>query len=51
MIPAQPTLERVKQLQSHTANCYCIEFDPTNRYFATGGADALVNVRLPRHMQ
>lgn len=34
----------MKQLQSHTANCFCIEFDPTNRYFATGGADALVNV-------
>ena len=31
-------------LNAHTANCLCIEFDPTGRYFATGSADALVSV-------
>ena len=31
-------------LQAHTANCYCIRFDPKNRYFATGGADSLVSL-------
>ena len=28
---------KIRSLVAHTANCYCIDFDPTNRYFATGG--------------
>jgi THO complex subunit 3 len=39
-----PTLERVRTLSAHTANAYCIEFDPTGRYFAAGSADALVSL-------
>lgn len=31
-------------LQAHTANCYCIEFDPRGEHFAVGGADAMVSV-------
>ncbi len=30
------------QLECHTTACYCIAIDPLDRYFATGGADALV---------
>lgn len=32
----------VATLEAHTAACYCIAVDPLDRYFATGGADALV---------
>ena len=31
-------------LNAHTANCYCIEFDPKGEYFAVGSADAMVSV-------
>jgi len=31
-------------LCAHTANCYCIEFDPRGEHFAVGGADAMVSV-------
>ena len=31
-------------LHAHTANCYCIEFDPSGEHFAVGGADAVVSV-------
>ena len=31
-------------LQAHPANCICIEFDPTGKYFAVGSADALVSL-------
>ena len=34
----------VHTLQAHSANCYCIEFDPQGERFAIGGADALVTV-------
>lgn len=37
-----PTLKKLCEPVAHTANCYCIEFDVTGRYFATGGADAIV---------
>lgn len=37
-----PDLKPLSILPAHTANCICIEFDPTGNYFATGGADALV---------
>lgn len=29
-------------LEAHTAASYCIAIDPLDRYFATGGADALI---------
>lgn len=32
------------QLQAHTANCYCIDFDPSGNYFAVGSADALISL-------
>jgi len=41
---------KIRSLVAHTANCYCIDFDPTNRYFATGGADALVAIWDVEHM-
>ena len=31
-------------LQGHTSNCLCIEFDSSGKYFATGSADAIVNI-------
>jgi THO complex subunit 3 len=39
-----PELKMQHVLQAHPANCICIEFDPTGRYFATGSADALVSL-------
>ncbi|KAF9896432.1 THO complex subunit 3, partial [Lobosporangium transversale] len=39
-----PAMEEVYALEAHTANCYCLEFDPRGRYLATGSADALVNL-------
>ena len=37
-------MELVHVLQAHPANCICIEFDPTGKYFAVGSADALVSL-------
>ncbi|KAJ3184433.1 hypothetical protein HDU85_001738 [Gaertneriomyces sp. JEL0708] len=37
-----PSFNHVLDLSAHTANIYCVEFDPKGRYFATGGADALI---------
>ncbi len=39
-----PELSTVHVVQAHPANCICIEFDPTGKYFATGSADALVSL-------
>ena len=52
-----PSFKTLHTLQAHTANCYCIEFEPKNRYlaasgwwyyvyryFAVGAADALVSL-------
>ena len=39
-----PELTTVHVTQAHPANCICIEFDPTGKYFATGSADALVSL-------
>ena len=39
-----PDLKQLQSLQGHTANCICIKFDSTGKYFATGSADALVNL-------
>jgi len=39
-----PDLKVLKILQGHTANIYCIKFDPTGRFFAVGSADSLVSL-------
>ncbi|KAI9356297.1 WD40-repeat-containing domain protein [Zopfochytrium polystomum] len=39
-----PSFNLVYTLPAHTANCYCIEFDPKGRYMATGASDALVSL-------
>ncbi|KAI8137063.1 WD40-repeat-containing domain protein [Fennellomyces sp. T-0311] len=39
-----PSLELVHALRGHTANCYCVEADPTSRYLAAGSADASVTL-------
>ncbi|KAF9100305.1 hypothetical protein BGX27_000451 [Mortierella sp. AM989] len=39
-----PSMTEVHALEAHTANCYCLEFDPRGRYLATGSADALVDL-------
>ncbi|KAI1315829.1 hypothetical protein EDD11_000324 [Mortierella claussenii] len=39
-----PTMDEIHALEAHTANCYCLEFDPRGRYLATGSADALVDL-------
>ncbi|KNC97001.1 uncharacterized protein SPPG_07817 [Spizellomyces punctatus DAOM BR117] len=37
-----PQFKPVLDLTAHTANIYCVEFDPRGKYFATGSADALI---------
>ena len=39
-----PSMEAKQTLAAHTAGCYCISFDPTGQYFATGSADSLVSL-------
>mmetsp|Transcript_25471 Transcript_25471/g.71224 ORF Transcript_25471/g.71224 Transcript_25471/m.71224 type:complete len:318 (-) Transcript_25471:351-1304(-) len=39
-----PTMESLHSLKAHTSSCYCIGFDPASKWFATGGADALVSL-------
>ncbi|KAH8416712.1 hypothetical protein KR222_010733 [Zaprionus bogoriensis] len=39
-----PSLEHQMTLKAHPANCICIEFGPTGKYFATGSADAQVSL-------
>lgn len=39
-----PCMEPVWKLQAHTANCYCCTISKSQRYLATGGADALVTI-------
>jgi THO complex subunit 3 len=34
----------IKTISAHTSNIFCIEFDPLKKYFAVGGADALVSL-------
>lgn len=43
-ILSYPELQLQTVLNAHPANCICIEFDPTGRYFATGSVDALVSL-------
>ncbi|KAJ8026055.1 THO complex subunit 3 [Holothuria leucospilota] len=39
-----PDLKTLDVLNAHPANCICLKFDPTGKYFATGSADALVSL-------
>lgn len=39
-----PPYEKLWSLTAHTQNCYCLEFDPKDKYFAVGSADALVSL-------
>ncbi|KAF9405228.1 hypothetical protein BGZ94_003686 [Podila epigama] len=39
-----PSMKEIRIMEAHTANCYCLEFDPRGRYLATGSADAMVNL-------
>eukprot|EP00873_Tetraselmis_striata_P045282 jgi/Tetstr1/465546/TSEL_010215.t1 len=39
-----PSMESVHSLKAHTSNCFCIGFDPAEKYLASGGADALVSL-------
>lgn len=43
-IMSYPEIKPLEVLRAHPANCICIEFDPSGRYFATGSADALVSL-------
>jgi len=44
LVHSYPDLKLTHSLQGHTANCICIKFDPVGKYFATGSADAIVNI-------
>lgn len=39
-----PNLEEVHSIEAHLANCICLEFDKSGKYFATGAADALASL-------
>ena len=39
-----PSLNELMILPSHTAHCICLKFSPDRQHFATGGADALINI-------
>uniref|UniRef100_H2ZMH6 Uncharacterized protein n=1 Tax=Ciona savignyi TaxID=51511 RepID=H2ZMH6_CIOSA len=43
-IHSYPDMKMIQSLYGHTANCICIKFDPSGKYFATGSADAVVNL-------
>ena len=40
LILSYPSLDEVSNIEAHLANCICLEFDKSGRYFATGSADA-----------
>eukprot|EP00842_Homolaphlyctis_polyrhiza_P001410 jgi/Hompol1/226/HPOL_000681-RA len=42
-----PSLKPQHSFRAHTSNAYVIDFDPSGKYFATGGADALVAIWEP----
>ncbi|ORE01013.1 WD40 repeat-like protein [Rhizopus microsporus var. microsporus] len=46
-----PSFELQLNLRGHTANCYCVEVDPTSKYLAVGSADALVTLWDTRTFQ
>lgn len=37
-------MNEVHNIEAHLANCICLEFDKTGKYFATGSADALASL-------
>ncbi len=39
-----PEMKLVHQVQAHPANCICIEYHPSGKYFAVGSADAVVSL-------
>jgi THO complex subunit 3 len=44
-------LPRVRQIQAHARDVFCIDFDPTGKYFAVGSEDALVSLwSLPEYV-
>jgi THO complex subunit 3 len=44
LILSYPDLNEVKTIEAHLANCICLEFDRSGKYFATGAADALASL-------
>ncbi|TPX33346.1 hypothetical protein SmJEL517_g03789 [Synchytrium microbalum] len=39
-----PLLNTAETVEAHTASCYCIDFDPRGRYWATGSADSVIGL-------
>lgn len=39
-----PELHEVHTIEAHLANCICLEFDKSGKYFATGSADSLASL-------
>ena len=44
LILSYPDLSEAHTIEAHLANCICLEFDKSGRYFATGAADALASL-------
>jgi len=44
LILSYPDLNEVHTIEAHLANCICLEFDKSGKYFATGAADALASL-------
>jgi len=39
-----PTMTPYRKQFAHTANCYCVDFDPQGRFLCVGAADAIVSL-------
>ncbi|KAF2068787.1 hypothetical protein CYY_009889 [Polysphondylium violaceum] len=39
-----PDLKSIKTLYAHPTNIYCMDFDPSGKYFAVGSADSLISL-------
>jgi len=39
-----PGLKKIDELEAHTANCIAIQFSNCGKFFAVGGADAIVSI-------
>lgn len=44
VILSWPDMKVLHTITAHPANCICIEFDPSGKYFAAGSADALTSL-------
>jgi THO complex subunit 3 len=44
LLLSYPDLSEVHTIEAHLANCICLEFDKSGKYFATGAADALASL-------